>query len=156
MDWIDGLFTFVEQKRDQSSSNLEKKWNWCDVDWATFKIVWLTSSSSKMISLIHSSLVMSHAPTFPCLFSKKKIVPSPLCPCCTVVDTRHFCIVCPLLPPSPSYSETFESKTPFKLTSIAILLFEKVMILSNGFLPSYETKMSFLQALNLQSLLANL
>ena len=126
-DRIDGLLTFGEEKRDQSSSSLEKKWNWCDVDWVPFKIVWLISSSSKMISLIHSSLVMSHVPTFSCLFSWNEFVPIPLCPCCTVVDTHHFCIVCHLLPPSPSYSHIFKSKNPSKLTAIAILLFAQVL-----------------------------
>jgi len=110
-----------------------------------------------MISLSYSRLVMSHDPTFSCLFSRKEIVPSPLCPCGAVEDTHHYCFACHLLPPpSPTYSEICKYKTPSKLKTIASLLCEKVMTYSNKFLPSYETKMKFLQGIIIQELLTNL
>jgi len=89
-----------------------------------------------MISLSYSRLVMSHDPTFSCLFSRKEIIPSPLCPCGAV----HYCFACPLLPPpSPTYAEIFKSKPPSKVKPIASLLCEKIMTYPNKFLPSYET-----------------
>jgi len=94
-------------------------------------------------------------PTFSCLFSRKEIIPSPLCPCGE--DVHHYCFACPLLPPpSPTYAEIFKSKTPSKLKPIASLLCEKVMTYSNKFLPSYETKMKFLQGIIIQAVLTNL
>jgi len=126
--------------RDRGSSRPKKKWNWYDVDWAPFRKVWFKSASSKMISLSYSRLVMSHDPTFLCLFSRKEIVPSPLCPSGDVEDTHHYCFVCPLLPPpSPTYAEIFKSKSTSKLKPISSLLCEKVMTYSNRILPSYET-----------------
>jgi len=56
--------------RDRGSSRPEKDWNWYEVDWAPFRKVWFKSASSKMISLSYSRLVMSHDPTFSCLFSR--------------------------------------------------------------------------------------
>jgi len=82
---------------------------------------------------------------------------SPLCPCGAVEDTHHYCFACSLLsPPSPTYADIFKSKTPSKLKPIASLLCEKVMTYSNKFLPSYETKMKFLQGIIIQALLTNL
>jgi len=110
----------------------------------------------KMISLSYSKLVMSHDPTFSCSFSRG-IIPSPLCPCGVVEDTHHFCFACPLLPlPSPTYAKIFKSKNPSKLKPIVSLLYEKVMTYSNRILPSYETKMKFLQGIIIQAVLTNL
>jgi len=81
---------------------------------------------------------------------------SSLCPC-AVEDFHHYCFACSLLPPpSPTYAEIFKSKTPSKLKPIASLLCEKVMTYSNKFLPSYETKMKFLQGIIIQAVLTNL
>ena len=90
--------------------------------------------------LSYSRLVMFHDPPFSCLFSRKEILPNPLCPCGAVEDFNHYCFACPLLSsPSPTYAEIFKSKTPSKLKPIASLLCEKVMTYSDKFLPSYKT-----------------
>jgi len=140
--------------RDRGSSRSEKKWNWYEVDWATFRKVWFKSASSKMIYLSYSRLVMSHwsPPSHACL-AGRKLFP-PLCPCGAVEDVHHYCFACPLLPPpSPTYADIFKSKTPSKVKPIASLLCEKVMTYSNKFLPSYESKMKFLQGIIIQALL---
>jgi len=88
--------------------------------------------------------------------AERKIVPTPLCPCGGVEDVHHYmyCFACPLLPPpSPTYADIFKSKTPSKLKPIASLLCEKVMTYSNKFLPSYESKMKFLQIIKIQAVL---
>jgi len=104
-----------------------------------------------MISLSYSRLVMSHNPTFSCLFNRKEIAPSPLCPCGAVEDFSHYCFACPLLPlPSPTYAEIFKSKAPSKLKPIASLICGEVQI---GSLPSYESKMKFLQGIIIQAVL---
>ena len=122
------------------SSRPEKKWTWYDVDWSPFRKIWFKSSLTKMISLSYSKLVMSHDPTFKCLFDRS-IISSPLCPCGVDEDTHHYCFVCPLLPPpDPTYTEVFISKTPSNLRPIASLLCDQVLTFSDRYLPSYESR----------------
>ena len=75
--------------------------------------------------------------------------------CCWGYSSLLFC-----LPYSPSsftnLCRDLQIKTPSKLKPIASLLCEKVMTYSDRFLPSYETKMKFIQGIIIQAVLTNL
>ena len=82
---------------------------------------------------------------------------SPLFPCGAVEDTYHYCFACSLLPPpDPTYTAVFITTPPSNLRPIAYLLCDQVLTFSDSYLPSYESKMKFLQGIIIQPVLSQI